>query len=117
MTYRKLLQTIVLQALLLISQLIFAQDRVITGRVTDQNGNGIPGVTITPKGGGQGTLTNSDGTFKITVKSSVTSLILSSVGYATQEVSATGGSVNVSMTISNTSLNEVVVIGYGTRLK
>ena len=114
---RKLLQLLILPLLLFISQLIFAQDRVITGKVTDQNGNAVPGVSITPKGGGQGTLTNTDGTFRITVRSSVTTLIFSSVGYATQEVSATGNSIDVSVAVSTTSLNEVVVIGYGTRLK
>ncbi len=96
MICRKLLQTIILPALLFISQFIYAQDRVINGRVTDQNGNGVAGVTVTPKGGGSGTQTTSDGTFRVTVRSSTTALIFSSVGYATQEVPISGNtSINV----------------------
>src|SRR4051812_30186400 len=117
MNSRKLLKLFVFPALLLLSQLVFGQDRVITGKVTDQNGNAVAGATVTPKGGGQGTLTNSDGTFKLTVRSSTTALIISSVGYGTQEAGISGNSVNVSLAITNTTMNEVVVIGYGTRLK
>ncbi len=50
MSRRKLLQSIVLPAMLLFSQLCFAQDRVITGRVTDSTGNGVAGVTVTARG-------------------------------------------------------------------
>jgi iron complex outermembrane receptor protein len=50
MSRRKLLQSIILPAMLLFSQLSFAQDRVITGRVTDSTGTGVAGVTVTAKG-------------------------------------------------------------------
>src|SRR3981081_4349505 len=104
----KLLKTILLPVLLLLSQLAFAQDRVITGKITDQSGLGISGVTVTPKGGGTPTQTSSDGTFKITVKSTTTSLIFSSIGFETQEVPASEH-VSVSLKNANSSLNEVVV--------
>ena len=119
MSRRKLLLSIFLPAMLLFfMQISFAQDRVITGRVTDSTGNGVAGVTVTAKGARNATQTGNDGTFRITIPSSVNTLIISSVGFDTQEV-AVGGSSNINVTLSGraTSMNEVVVIGYGTRLK
>ena len=75
MSRRRLLQSIVLPAMLLFSQLCFAQDRVITGRVTDSTGNGLAGVTVTAKGVQTATQTANDGSFRITVPSTVDALI------------------------------------------
>jgi len=93
-----------------------AQDRVVTGRVTDSKDNtGVPGVTVTPKGSKTGTQTGSDGSFRISVGSGVSTLVFSSIGYATQEVDIAGKStVEVSFVVSNSQLGEVVVTGYGT---
>jgi iron complex outermembrane receptor protein len=118
MNCRKLLQIIVLPALLFFSQIAFAQDRVITGRVTDSTGAGVAGVTVTAKGTQIVTQTNADGTFSLKLPSSVTSLVFTSVGMATQEMSISGrSSLNVSMNGAASVMNEVVVIGYGTRQK
>ncbi len=118
MSRRKLLQSIILPAMLLFSQLSFAQDRVITGRVTDSTGNGLAGITVTAKGTRTATQTNNDGSFRITVPSTVDGLVFSSVGFATREVPVISGSpMNVSLSGAGSSLNEVVVIGYGTRMK
>jgi iron complex outermembrane receptor protein len=116
MSCKNLLKPAAFIFLLFISQLIFAQDRVVTGRVTDsKDGSGVPGVTVTPKGMKTGTQTASDGSFRISVTSSVTTLVFSSIGYATQEVDITGkSSVEVSFVVSNAQLGEVVVTGYGT---
>lgn len=93
-----------------------AQDRVVSGRVTDSKDNsGVPGVTVAPKGTKTGTQTGSDGTFRLSVGSGVTTLVFSSIGYTTQEVDITGKSnVDVVLIISNSQLGEVVVTGYGT---
>src|SRR5215831_5434895 len=118
MSRRKLLQLIVLPAMLLFSQISFAQDRAVSGRVTDSTGNGLAGVTITASGSKLATQTTTDGTFKLTVPSSVHSLIFSSVGFATMQVPIPANNViNIAMAGATTSLNEVVVIGYGTARK
>ena len=115
---RKLLQLSLLPAMLLFSQLIFAQDRTVSGRVTDSTGNGLAGVTVTARGARFATQTNTDGAFKLTVPSSVDAVIFSSVGFATQQIPIPASNViNVTLLGSASSLNEVVVIGYGTRLK
>jgi TonB-linked SusC/RagA family outer membrane protein len=113
---RNLTKTAAAILLLIISQLAMAQDKVVSGRVTDsKDGTGVPGVTVTPKGARTGTQTSSDGSYRITVGSNVTTLVFSSIGYATQEVDVAGrSSVDVSFVINNSQLGEVVVTGYGT---
>ena len=116
MSCKNLLKPAAFILLLFTSQLIFAQDRVVTGRVTDsKDGSGVPGVTVTPKGMKTGTQTSSDGSYRISVSPNVTILVFTSIGYASQEVDISGKStVEVSMVVSNASLGEVVVTGYGT---
>lgn len=116
MSCKNLLKSAAVIVLLCVSQLIMAQDRVVTGRVTDSKDNtGVPGVTVTPKGTKTGTQTGSDGSFRISVGSGVTTLVFSSIGYATQEVDISGKStVDISMVVNNAQLGEVVVTGYGT---
>src|SRR6478672_12515832 len=63
------------------------QSRVITGKVINDKGIGLPGASITVKGGGVGTTANSDGTFSITVPSTAKALIITSVGYEQREFS------------------------------
>lgn len=115
----RLLRAIVLPCLLLLSLTGFSQEKIISGKVTDPNGSGIPGVSVTAKGSSVGTQTGTDGTFRLSVRSSVTVLVFSSVGYATQEVSIDGKStVDVQLAISNATLGEVIVsTGYGTARK
>jgi len=120
MYFKNLQRTLVAFFLLVISQYAIAQqERVVTGRVTDsKDGSGVPGVTVTPKGTKTGTQTTADGSFKVTVPGNVTALVISSVGYAAQEVDITGKTVvEVSLVISNAQLGEVVVTGYGTARK
>jgi iron complex outermembrane receptor protein len=118
MSRRNLLQSIILPAMLLFTQLSFGQDRVITGRVTDSTGTGLAGVTVTAKGAQTITQTGNDGSFRITIPSTVTTLTFSSVGFATRQVPVVSGSqMNVSLSGATSSLNEIVVIGYGTSRK
>jgi TonB-dependent starch-binding outer membrane protein SusC len=95
----------------------YGQDRTITGKVTDsKDGSPVAGATVQPKGTRTGTSTRADGTFSLTVGSGVTTLVITSVGYETQEVSLDGKTnVDVSFVPSaGSNLNEVVVTGYGT---
>ena len=95
----------------------FAQ-QTITGKVTAaDDGSGIPGVNILEKGTTNGTVTDFNGNYQISVGANAT-LVFSFVGYTTQEVSVGGQSVvNVSMQSDVTALSEVVVVGYGSQDK
>ena len=104
-------------SLLIIVQSLFAQSRLVTGTVTDQTGKGIPGVTVTIKGSAVSTQTDANGAYRINVSDNAT-LVFSSVGFGTMEMPVGSSStVNVSLTASDVSLSEVVVIGYGTAKK
>ena len=101
--------------MLLVCQVSFAQNNVITGKVTDsKDGSGISGASIIAKGTKIGTTTSSDGSFSLSVPSGTTTLVISSVGFSTQEVSIEGkSSIDISLIVGSTTLNEVVVTGYG----
>jgi iron complex outermembrane receptor protein len=102
--------------LLALSQSLFAQ-KTVSGKISDSKDNSpLPGISVTVKGTGTGTQTKADGTFSLSVPANANTLVVSSVGYATQEVNITGlTTVDVSLVASSASLNEVVVVGYGTQ--
>ncbi|HEX8061081.1 MAG TPA: carboxypeptidase-like regulatory domain-containing protein, partial [Cyclobacteriaceae bacterium] len=87
--------------------------QVVTGTVTSaDDGSPIPGVNILEKGTTNGTVTDVDGSFRISVGGNAT-LVLSFVGYTSQEVAVGAQTVvNVSLQPDVTSLSEVVVVGY-----
>ena len=115
MNLRKLLYSIGLPVLLLISLASSAQEKLITGRVTDSTGKGIPGVSVTVKGQpSRGTTTLENGSYSLSVLSNATTLVFSSVGYAYREESINGNTVNALLESTSADLNAVVVIGYGT---
>jgi TonB-dependent starch-binding outer membrane protein SusC len=93
----------------------YAQELTVTGTVTDAaDGTTIPGVTVVVKGTTLGTVTDIDGKYSIKVKSGDI-LAFSYVGYTTQEVTITNQkTVDIILAAGVKSLNEVVVIGYGT---
>lgn len=97
---------------------VFAQDRMVTGKVTSsEDASGIPGASVSIKGTSKGTTTDADGNFKISVSSSSV-LVISSVGFNSQDVSVGNKTqINVSLSTDNKSLSEVVVVGYGTQKK
>lgn len=92
---------------------VYAQ-RSVSGKVTDAgDGSGIPGVNILEKGTTNGTATDFDGNFTLSVGNNAT-LVFSFIGYKTQEVAVgSQSSLNISMELDVTALSEVVVIGYG----
>jgi len=114
MTIKSTFYAFVLPLLFFTGQL-FAQERLVTGKVTDTSGAGLANVSVTVKGVRNGTQTGTDGTFSIRVPASASDLVITSVGFARREVAIGNGTVNVSLLASNASLNEVVVVAYGTR--
>lgn len=96
---------------------IFKQSTV-NGRVTD-GGSPVQGVSVTVKGvAGSGTTTNANGEFSVQVDNQNATLVFTMVGFTTQEVPLRGQSnVNVSLVSTDTNIEQVVVIGYGTQKK
>lgn len=90
------------------------QERAVSGKVTSaDDGSAVPGVNILEKDTNNGTVTDLDGNFNLTVGNNAI-LVFSFVGYATQEVSVGAQSViNVTLQSDVTALQEVVVVGYG----
>ena len=90
-------------------------NRSISGKVTDAQSTGLPGVTVLVPGTSAGTSTGADGSFQLQVPESATTLSFSFIGYTTQQVDITGKtSVQVALKDDAQALNEVVVTGYGT---
>jgi len=104
--------------LVLIGVQVFAQDRMVTGKVSSSDdASGIPGASVSVKGTSKGTTTDADGNYKISVSSSSV-LVFTSVGFNSQDVTVGNKTqVNVSLSTDNKSLSEVVVVGYGTQKK
>lgn len=93
-------------------------DRQVTGKVTDENGDFLPGVNIIVKGTSRGTTTDLNGVFTLSVPDENAVLVVSFVGYLNQEA-AVGNrtSVDISLQPDNRTLEELVVVGYGTQKK
>ena len=99
---------------ILVPLLSQAQTQTLTGKVTDGQGTGLPGVTILVPGTSTGTSSGGDGSFSLPVPAGTTKLSFSFVGYATQVVDITGKStVQVSLKDDAQALGNVVVVGYG----
>ncbi|WP_372755458.1 SusC/RagA family TonB-linked outer membrane protein [Mariniflexile sp.] len=98
-------------------QLTFAQERTISGTVSDASGFPLPGATVVIKGTNTGTSTDFDGKYAIKANSGA-SLVFSFVGYTTKEIKVgTSSTINTTMQEDATSLEEVVVVAYGTQTK
>jgi TonB-linked SusC/RagA family outer membrane protein len=90
----------------------------ISGKVTDENNIPLPGTSVQVKGTSRGTDTDFDGNYKITIPEGGTILVFKYLGFKTQEVLIDGKStINVVLTSDDTSLDEIVVVGYGTQKK
>ena len=102
--------------LLLNSQSSYGQSKTITGTVKDEAGAPLPGVSILVKGTNKGGLTDFDGNYSLSVTSESAILVFSYIGYAAIEKSIDGSSVvNITLIEDRQSLDEVVVVGYGTQ--
>ena len=115
---RLLARTPVLLFLLLATLFSYAQNRTVTGKITDaKDGSPLVNVSIVPKGSSRGATSGADGSFRITVTATTNTLIFSSVGFGSRSVNITGDVVNVQLSATNAALNEVIVVGYGTQRK
>ena len=91
-------------------------DWQLTGRVTTLKGEGLPGVTVLVKGTTNGTSTDANGRFTLTVAQRAGTLIFSSIGFQSQEKDYTGpAAFAVKLSDDSKSLDDVVVVGYGTQ--
>lgn len=117
-SYSKGTQLLLLFGLFCVN-IINAQSKTINGTVTDgELGGPLPGVTVLVKGTTTGTATDFDGNFTLTVDNANATLVFSFIGYVTQEINLAGRStLNVTLVPDLESLDEVVVIGYGTTRK
>ncbi|GHB38765.1 SusC/RagA family TonB-linked outer membrane protein [Mongoliitalea lutea] len=98
------------------SSLSYGQTRTVSGTVSEDNGDPIIGATVQIKGTTIGTVTDIDGRYTLSIESSNPVLVFRSVGFKNQEVALGNQSVvNVTLDRDVSSLNEVVVVGYGTQ--
>ena len=95
-----------------------AQSRTVSGAVVGSDGVSIPGVTVIVKGGTQGSSTDVEGKYSVSVPAASSTLVFSFVGYDNKEVVVgTKSTINVTLAVNPTGLDEVVVVGYGTQLR
>jgi TonB-linked SusC/RagA family outer membrane protein len=94
------------------------QEKKVTGKITDNNGLPLPGVTVIFKGTTQGTVSDIDGNYSVDAKADATTLVFSFIGMTTQEIEIAGQTtINVEMQQDYIGIEEVVAIGYGTSKK
>ncbi len=93
-----------------------AADIQVTGTVTDEKGDGLPGVNVVIKGTTKGVTTDATGAFRMSVPDQNAILVFSFVGYTSKEV-VVGANARIAVTLvaDNQTLEEVVVVGYGTQ--
>lgn len=92
------------------------RDRTVAGVVADETGGGLPGVSVLIKNTTKGTTTDGNGRYNLNVPEEAGTLVFSYVGYESKEVElGNRTAINVTLNPDNKSLNEVVVVGYGTQ--
>lgn len=96
---------------------VFAQEKMVTGKVNDPSGQPLPGVTVLVKGTKKAVSTDFDGKYSVSVSTGGT-LVFSYIGFKTKEQKVgNSNTYTISLDTENESLNEVVVVGYGTQKK
>ena len=103
--------------LLLLPGHSFAQNLRVQGKVLDEHGDGLIGAGVLIQGTNNGTVTDLDGNFVLPSVPRGTTLEISCIGYATQEVQVTGQYITVTMAIDSKALDEAVVVAYGQQKK
>ena len=94
-----------------------AQTKEVNGKVTDlKDGSPLVGVTVKAKGAASSTTTKQDGTFTLNVPVNTKALVISYVGFKVQETSI-DNAANISLSQSDNSMSEVIVVGFGTKAK
>ena len=109
---RKLVHLVFLLAL---SLSLMAQQKIITGKIANSKGVPLGGATISEKGTTNNTNSKDDGSFSITVKNSKAKIVVSYIGYETNEQDLNNKSnINITLNLTSTDLGNVIVVGYGT---
>lgn len=115
--YRGFLRIASVFLLLLLASTAFAQSRVVTGTITDQEGIPMPGVNVVIKGTTLGTTTNVNGQYSLEATEDAL-LVVSFIGYTTQEIRVgTQDRIDIKLVEDIATLQEVVVVGYGVQKK
>ncbi len=92
--------------------------RPVKGKVTDEKGDALPGVSVLVKGTSTGTVTDNSGNFTVSVPNDQATLVFSFIGYISREVAVNQQSViNISLNVDAKVLGEVIVVGYGVQKK
>jgi TonB-linked SusC/RagA family outer membrane protein len=114
----KLRYCLILQLLVFTTAGAWAQGISVKGRVTDNRGEGLPGVTVLLKGTTNGTATDATGAYTLTGLSGNGTLVVSFIGYLSQEVAINNRTtVNITLLPDTKTLEEVVVVGFGEQKK
>ncbi|MPR33045.1 SusC/RagA family TonB-linked outer membrane protein [Cytophagaceae bacterium SJW1-29] len=93
-------------------------DRTISGQVTDEKSEGLPGVNVVVKGTNRGTSTDVNGRYELLIPDEEVTLVFSSVGFVSQELNPGNRStIDIQLVTDSKSLSEVVVVGYGSQQK
>jgi TonB-linked SusC/RagA family outer membrane protein len=104
--------------LLMLASVALAQERVVTGTVTDDTGAPLPGANVVLKGTTTGTTTDAEGKYRMSIPGDDAVLVFSFIGYATSEmVVGTRTSLDLAMKSDASTLDEIVVVGYGEQRK
>ena len=91
--------------------------RTVSGNVSDSDGNALPGASVLEVGTTNGTTTDFDGNFSLQLENDDSDLEISFIGFETQTVSSDSDNILVQLVVSESSLDEIVVTGYGTQLR
>lgn len=112
-------RAILLVVLMLVSSLaMHAQNRSVTGRVSDEKGDLLVGIAVQEKGTTNGVMTDDNGQYSLTLTTSNPVLVISSLGYVTQEIPVGRSRViDVALAEDISELDETVIVGYGTQRK
>ena len=115
----KMMKYVIMLQLLFISfSEALGQATTVSGRVTSETGDGLPGVTVVLKGTTIGASTDSEGNYSLNIPDGTGTLVISFIGYSSQEIPIENRStINVSLAPDAEALEEVVVVGYGTQKK
>jgi uncharacterized membrane protein len=109
---------VLMLGLVFVSTQLLAQNRTITGRITDGQGNGVANASVVVKGTRLGTTTSMEGRFALSVSPTAKTLVISSVGFQAKEVNlGSSNTLDIALLSENNDMNEVVVVAYGTAKK
>lgn len=119
MNLKRMLKALILCPVLLFAAIISqAQTKTISGKILDEKGNPVVGASVVVKGGKSGTTTDASGNFKLNAPSTATTVTVSYVGYGAKDVDVSSNSdVTINLSPDNSTLNDVVVVGYGSARK